>query len=58
MKYKTCVNTGTTKFAHALSVSKRSIEGLGVWEEQILDVCEAFDLELLWLLFNDLSDDH
>ena len=27
-----------------------------VWEEQVLDVCEAFDLELLRLLFYDLSN--
>lgn len=26
-----------------------------VWEEQVLDVCEAFDLEFLRLFFYDLS---
>lgn len=27
-----------------------------VWVEEVLDVCEAFNLELLWLLFNHLPD--
>lgn len=41
---------------HTLSVSKGSVEGLCVGEEQVLDVCEAFDLELLRLFLYDLSN--
>lgn len=36
------------------SVSKGGVEGMCVWEEQVLDVCQALDLELLRLLFYDL----
>lgn len=40
---------------HTRSVSKGCVEGVCVWEEQVLDVREAFDLELLRLFFYDLS---
>lgn len=40
---------------HTRSVSEGCVEGVCVWEEQVLDVREAFDLELLWLFFYDLS---
>lgn len=41
---------------YTLSVSKGCVEGMFVWEEQVLDVCETFDLELLRLFFYDLSN--
>lgn len=42
---------------YTFSVSKGCIEGMCVWEKQVLDVCEAFDLELLRLFFYDLSNE-
>lgn len=39
---------------HVGSVPERSVEWLLVWQEQVLDVRKAFDLELLWFLLDDL----
>ena len=41
---------------YTVSVSEGCVEGMRVWEEQVLDVGETFDLELLRLLLYDLSD--
>lgn len=44
----------TKSHIYAFSVSKGCIEGTRVWEKQVLDVRQAFDLEFLWLFFYDL----
>lgn len=44
----------TKSHIYAFSVPKGCIEGTRVWEKQVLDVGQAFDLKLLWLFFYDL----
>lgn len=46
----------TRRGSYTFPVSKGCVEGIGVWVEQVPDVCETFDLELLRLFFYDLSN--
>ncbi len=43
-------------FTYTRSVSEGGVERMCVWIKQVLDVCEALDLELLRLFFYDLSN--
>lgn len=43
-------------FTHGVSVPERCVEGLCVWEEQILNICQARHLELLRPLLDHLPE--